>query len=290
MSQPRTPAPDDAAPLLDWEDVGSRPRAAAFRRSLGELLFHPGRFFDKMATSGGLHEALTFFWILLAAAIVLSFPLALAWFGLTAPDPARVSAETYAWHLLLPRAAGFVTVLLPLALALAGVMMLVAGTIFHLGARCFEARGWEGSVSIWLYAKSAAAAPIVAAEAAACAGCIVGYLLTLAWPASRSAAVSVAWVAVPALGAAAVACGVVFFMVAAIRGCTRSFRLSGERGAAAALAGTLLAAMVWFAVLFGFWKRGLLGGLIAVASAAVGAAVLALIHRVSARRAGPGAA
>ena len=241
-----------------------------------------------MATSGGLHEALAFFWILLALAILMSFPLALACFGLTAPDASAVSTRLYNRHLLAPRVAGFVTVLLPVALALGAVLMVLAGTVFHLGARCFEARTWEGSVSVWIYAKCAGMIPVVAAEALACAICTTGYLLTLLWPSARPAAGSVAGVGLVALGGVALMCGVVLFMAALVQGCTRSSRLPRERGVAAALAGVLLVTLMAFGILYGFWRRGPLGGMVAVSTSALAATILATVHHLTGGLSGGG--
>ena len=89
---PMTQARND---LLDWENLSEVPAGRALRRSLAELLVRPGRFFGKMAISGGLFEPLAFFAVVLGAAILLAFPAALAYVRLAAPDPERVGAAAY---------------------------------------------------------------------------------------------------------------------------------------------------------------------------------------------------
>jgi len=274
----------EEGPLLSWEDLGTRSPGKAFRQSLRELLLHPGRFFDKMATSGGLREPLTFFWILATAGVLLGFPLALSYFALTAPDPAEVPTELYNRHLFAPRAAGFAIVLLPVVLILAGLMQVLAGSLFHLGARLFGARNWEGSVSVWCYAKSAAAVPFVVAEAAACLICLACYLLSLASPGLRGdlgrGVRTVVWI----LGSVGAIGGCVLFFTALGVGCTRAWRLEAASGAAAALAGFLAAVVVALGTALSFvfwgWKRGLLAGLAAI----VIVAILVACGGLSARR------
>jgi len=229
------------ASLLSWEDLGRQPAWKAFCGTLKELMLRPAGFFDRMATSGGLREPLMFFWILLAAGVLLSFPLWLAYFGLTAPDPTEVSTELYNRHLFAPRAAGFVSVMLPVVLVVAGAAQVLAGSLFHLGARLFGARNWEGSVSLWCYAQSAGAAPLVLAEAAGCVLCVACYLLALGWPEARGGLAEFARGGVWLLGAAGAACGAGWFFVTLITGCTRAWRLDAGTGAAAALAGLLAA-------------------------------------------------
>ena len=270
----------DGAGFLAWEDLSAHAPSAAFRQTLKELLLRPGLFFEKMSTTGGLREPLAFFWVILTIMILLSFPLALSYFALAAPAPMEVSTEVYNRHLLLPRAAGFLTVLLPVVLAVAGAMIVLGGTVFHLGARFFGARNWEGSVSIWCYAKSAGMAPVALAEAAACVVCIGCYLLTLAWPGARPAAASVARWSLFGLGGGA-AVGVLLSLTALFHGCIRAFKLSAERGAAAVLAGVLLVGALAAGVGYAFLKRGLRGGLIASGAAAVALAILLVMHILS---------
>ncbi len=278
----------DAAPALDWENLSQQSSGVAFRRSLKELVLHPGRFFDRMATTGGLREPLTFLLLIGAAMILMSFPLALSYFGLTAPDPLdpEVTTQQYNWHLLAPRLSGFITVLLPVTLVVAGVLAVAEGTFFHLGARFFGARNWEGSVSIWCYAKSAGGAAAVAAEAVACVIAIACYLLTLVWPAARPGAARLVQVGLLALGGAALLGSVLLFFSALGRGCIHSFRLPAERGVAAALAGVLLATLAAAGIGVGFLKWGLVGGLITAASAAILAVILTLVNVLSGRAPG----
>ena len=276
----------DAVGLLAWESLAARQPGSAFVQTLRELVFSQGRFFEKMATTGGLREPLTFFWILLSAVIVMSFPLALSHFALTAPDPAEVGTEVYNLHLLAPQAAGFVTVLMPLSLCVGGMITVIQGTVFHLGAKFFGARSWEGSVSIWCYARSAALAPIVAAEALACVISILAYLLTVAWPAAGAASASVAHWSLLVLVGAAVLCSLVLFFSAVVHGCLRSFKLPPEVGLAAALAGVLLVIAFAAFVGVGFFRWGLIGGIITTGGSALIMLTLALTHHFAAREAG----
>jgi hypothetical protein len=225
-------------------------------------MLHPRRFFDRMATGGGLREPLMFFWIMSAALIVLGFPLALAHFGLTAPDPAEVSPEAYSLHLLAPRVTGFAAVLLPVILLVGGMGQVVAGSIFHLAARLFGARNWEGSVSIWLYAKSAAGFPFVAAEGLLCGVTVAAYLITLAVPAAGPVAAQVAGLC-PWILLAAGAISVAEFFLNVICGCIRAFDLEPANGVAAALAGTLLTLVVFGGPAAGWLFRGAVGGAVA---------------------------
>lgn len=285
---PQSRMAPEADRMLAWEDLSARRPAAAFQDTLRELIFEQGKFFDRMAVTGGLREPLTFFWLLLAGGILMSFPLALAQFALTAPDPMQVSAEVYNLHLLPPRATGFLTVLLPVTLCLAGMAMVIQGTIFHLGGKFFGARNWEGSVSIWCYARSAGLAPIVAAEAVACAVSIPAWLVTLVWPGGRPAVGAVAHWCLLVLGCVAGVCAIVLFVSAVIRGCIRAFRLPPEVGLAAAVAGLLLTLAIAAFLGTGFLRWGLLGGAVTTASSALILIVLALAHHFAARSVPPG--
>jgi len=255
-------------------------------QTLKELLFNQRSFFEKMAVTGGLREPLTFFWILLSAVIVMSFPLALSHFALTAPDPAVVSTDVYNLHLLAPRATGFLTVLMPLSLCVGGMITVLQGTVFHLGAKFFGARNWEGSASIWCYARSAALAPIAAAEALACVMSVLACLLTVAWPGARAASASVVNWSLLALGGAAVLCSLVLFFSAVVNGCLRSFGLAPEVGVAAALAGVLLVVAIAAFVMLGFYRWGLAGGLITMSGSTLMMVVLALTHHFTAQGTG----
>jgi len=281
-----TPEEPAAGGLLAWENLGARTPGSAFVQTLKELLFNQRRFFEKMATTGGLREPLTFFWILLSAVIAMSFPLALSHFALTAPDPAEVGSDVYNLHLLAPRATGFLTVLMPLSLCVGGMITVIQGTVFHLGARFFGARNWEGSVSIWCYARSAALAPIAAAEALACAISVLAYLLTVAWPGATAASASVVHWSLLILGGAAVLCSLVLFFSAVVNGCLRSFGLTPEVGIAAALAGVLLVVAVAAFVVLGFYRWGLTGGMITTGGSTLMMLALALTHHFAARGVG----
>ena len=159
-------------------------------------------------------------------------------------------------------------------------MIVLGGTVFHLGARSFGARNWEGSVSIWCYAKSAGMAPVALVEAAACLVCIGCYLLTLALPGARPAVASVARWSLFGLGGG-VAVGVLLALAALFHGCIHAFKLSAERGAAAALAGVLLASALAAGVGYAFLQRGFRGGLIASGAAALALAIVVVMHILS---------
>ena len=257
----------DAKQFLPWENLATEPPWRAFRRSAIELLLRPSRFFDKMATTGGLREPLAFYWIVLGAMLLLSFPLALTYFGLLAPDSMSVSAEEYSTYLLAPRITGFLTVLAPVTLALAGILVVLEGLVFHLGARLFGARNWEGSVSIWTYSRGAGMLLVAAGEALACPVAIVCYLLTLLWPDSRTGIASVAQTCVLVLLGAGMVAGAMAQIVTLFQGCIRSFKLSTAEGAASAISGLAVLIVVVGGIELGFKKWGFEGGLITIGSA-----------------------
>ena len=174
-----------------------------------------------------------------------------------------------------------------MSLWLCGIAAVLQGTVFHIGAKFFGARNWEGSESIWCYANSAALAPVVAAEAVACAISILGWVLMLLWPGVRPAVGAVAHWCLLVLGAAALLCGVAVFFTALVRGCTRSFKLSAEVGLAAAVAGVLLVCAVVAFIGMGFLRWGVPGGAITTGSSVLVMIVLALTHHFAARPSGP---
>ncbi len=259
----------EAAGPPAWENPGEAGVLAAFSVTLRELVLHPARFFRRVSLTGGLREPLAMFWILLAAGVLLSFPLALAHFWLTAPDP---QAAEYSVHLLLPRAAGFLTLMLPLVLFAAGVVLVVQGTMFHAAARFFGASSWEGSVSVWCYARSAALVPMVTGEALALLISLACNALVLARPDLSPAAGQVSRWSLLVLAGLGCVCGVAVFAAAILAGCVQAFRLPGERGAAAAMAGVLLVLLVMIALGWVFIAAGFLARLLA--AGATGALVL----------------
>jgi hypothetical protein len=234
-------APEERGPL-SWESLGAQPAGRAFRRSLAELLARPRRFFRRMALNGGLHEPLTFFALMLAAAVVLSFPAALSYFGVAAPDPDQVSPDVYRAYALPARWSGMLLVLLPLVLVGAGVAMVLLGTLFHAGSKPFGTGNWEGSVSVWLYAGAAALAPTVLAVAVFFGVSLAGYLLGLALPAAGDAAGAfVRWTFL-ILCPAALLAAAALLVVGTTVGCTQAFGLDPLLGAAAAVSGLLVVA------------------------------------------------
>ena len=275
----------DDGRLLSWENLGEQPASKAFWQTLGELLLSPAQFFERMATSGGLREPLSFLWVIVTVTVIVGFPLALSYFALTAPSPLDVSAEAYSRYLLAPRLAGFAIVLLPVVLVLVGVLAVLTGGFFHLGARLFGAHGWEGSVSIWCYAHSAAAALLAAAETVACVVSISCYLATLAWTGADQGAATVARTAVWGLGGLGVLGGLVLLVVSLAVGCAHTFGLEAPVATAAALAGFLLATLVTAgpAVCFVLWGQKV--GLTALAVAAAFTAV-AFLSACASRRSG----
>jgi len=253
--------------VLSWEDLGSQPAGRAFRRSLCELLSRPAGFYRKMALSGGLHEPVAFFAICLGAVVLLAFPAALAYFFLVRPDPGRMPYELYARYVLVTQGTGLAVVLLPLVLAAGAGAVVALGTAFHLGARLFGARNWEGSVSIYLYASAGALVPLGAALAllllVSLAGCVVG-------DGARATLVPIArWTSLIGFGAALLGGAGLLLSLTAF-GCAAAFGLDPILGTAAGLSGVIAAA----AVAAGLWYGlGWLGawGLLALAGLAVAA-------------------
>jgi hypothetical protein len=271
---------------LEWENLGAHASGRAFRKSLGELLLRPGRFFRKMALRGGLHEPLTFFGILLGVLILLAFPAALSYFGLTAPDPAETPVEVYQLHTLPSRVTGVLLVLLPVAVVVGVAATALLGSLFHGPAKLFGARNWEGSVSVWAYSSAAALVPPVAVAALIFVVSLAGYLLALAWPGVREPAGDVArWVATAALPAGGLV-GLVLLVRNTIKGCSQAFGLDGSPGVAAALSGLLLIAALTVACIAAYRQWGFAGGTIVLGGVLVVAGVPAVLHVTSRRTAG----
>lgn len=281
-------AVEKQAELLSWENLGAQPAGRAFRRSLAELLARPGEFFGKVATSGGLFEPLTFFAIVLGAALVMGFPAALAYLALAAPDPEQLGLEAYATVLLPARTTGLLLVLLPLALAVGCMLMVLLGTLFHAAAKAFGARNWEGSVSIWLYSASGALAPLVAATGVVLAVSLAGYLLSLLWPDVRGPARQFAGWTVLVLYGGGLLAGAVALLAYAATGCVRTFRMENVTGVAAGVSGVLCVGTVigLSAWSFGRWSTGV--GLCVVALWATMAGLAALVCASAGRRAAGG--
>jgi len=276
--------PQSVHEFLSWENLGAQSPWLAFRQSLRELVLDQKSFYDKMAVSGGLHEPLGFLWIALTALILPSFPLALAYFGLTAPDPGHVSVEEYNAYLLAPRVAGFATILLPLVLVLCGVLAVVCGSLLHVGSRLFGARSWEGCVSIWCYSLSSWFVTLALGVAFCAVVSIVCYLAAMVWPGTREGAAGVARVIlIGAMGLTLLA-GMILFLVSVFTGCIRKFRLGGTRGAAAAVTGLILVGLllIMCPVAFDLW--GARWGLVTVEAFAGLVVLLTLVVRMGASR------
>ncbi len=269
------PAPPEPLEPLPWEDLGSRPAGRALRRSLAELLAHPARFYRRMATTGGLHEPMTFFAALLVAAVLLAFPATLSFHAVAAPAPEEVAAEVSAAYAFPARVSGLLLVLLPLTAVGGCVAATLLGGLFHAGAKLFGARNYEGSLSVWFYALSAALALLALALAVLLAVSLGGYLLAMPWPALGEAAAPFArWTAL-VLGSAALLAGAALLVVHCVVGCTQAFGLDAMLGAAAAVAGLLAAGGAAGLCAWSLRARGLAAGL------AVTALVLLLCVAVS---------
>jgi hypothetical protein len=280
------PTTDGAEPEpLPWENLGVLSAGVAFRRSLALLLLHPVRFFRRMAVSGGLHEPVSFFAILLTMALLLSLPAALAYVGLTAPSPEKVSPEAYAAATLPARTATVVVVVFPLALVGGSVLMLLLGTLFHAGSRAFGPRNWEGSVSVWLYTLGGMLTPVVGWLALTFAAGLVGYLLGLPWPETRQSASDVVRWVVYISGAAAGALALVILVSGALIGSTQAAQDDAVMGAASGLAGLVLVALVLGAGVWGFARQGMLVGLAFTGIWVLAAAVFALLGAAKSRQA-----
>ena len=257
---PRQPAEGEDQ-VLPWENIGAHHAWFAFRRTLAQLITNPGGFFDRMATSGGLHEPVTFFWLMMLAVIVPSFPLALSYFGLTAPDPGQVPVEVYNTHLLAPRITGITTVLLPITLVLGGVLLVGLGSIYHAGAKWLGVKRWEGSVSLWSYAGGLGLLPVGLAACICAVLCIAGYVATIWAPGAQATLGSVAWGVIFWVGMLSVIVGFGLFLMALVIGSLNATNLDTGPGLAAALLG--LAFVGLFVVLVPVllstqgWKSGL---------------------------------
>jgi len=270
--------------LLEWEDLGAVPAGRAFVVSLSDLLRRPARFFDRMAVTGGLHEPVTFFLVVLTATVVLAFLAALSFFALAAPDAAQLRAPVYSAYALPPRATMLALVLLPEVLVAGGVAMVVLGTLFHLGVRTCGVKNWEGAVSVWLYAGSAAMAATAAAFAAVFAVSIVGYGLGFVSAAAGSAVLSLArWTWRIALPTGVVA-GAVILPVHAATGCRRAFDLEGAVAAAGAAAGLGVVACFAGVCAWGLLSGGTGAGFRVMVACAASAALLAACRVVGAQR------
>jgi hypothetical protein len=251
---------------------------------MAELLVHPARFFGRMATTGGLHEPLTFFAVTLTTAILLAFPAALSHLGVAAPDPER-SAELYALYVTPARVAGLLLVLLPLAVVVGCAKAVLLGSLFHAGGKVFGSRNWEGSVSVWLYAASAALVPGLISVGVVFVVSLAGYLLGLAWPGARETAGAFAGWTLLILGPAGLLAGLIVLVMHAIIGCTRAFELEAMLGAACGVSGLVV---VGAALALSFWSfggLGLAGGLIVAGACVLIAALTALLGLLARRRA-----
>jgi hypothetical protein len=278
------PAPPEPLDPLPWEDLGSRPAGPALRRSLGELLAHPARFYRRMATTGGLHEPMTFFAVVLVAAVLLAFPATLSFHAVAAPAPEEVAAEVSAAYALPARLSGLLLVLLPLTAVAGCLAATLLGGLFHAGAKLFGAHNYEGSLSVWFYTLSAALVPLTLALSVLLVVSLGGYLLGVPWPALRESAAPFArWTAL-VLGSAALLAASVLVVVHCVVGCTQAFGLDAMLGAAAAVAGLLAAGGAAGLCAWSLRARGpALGlavtGLVVALGAAVAAGGLIASHR-----------
>ncbi len=237
MSSRNTISPNTPLP---WENLGAHRPATAFMRTAGELMLHPVRFAERMASAGGLYEPFMFFWITLSAAIISSFPLALAYFGLTAPPPQTVSISTYNLHLLPSRLTGFLVIMLPVLMFVGAVFLVAGGTLLYIAGQFFGLHRWEGAVTILSYAESASLIPVVIGELLL--GLMAGscYAVKLTSPAHTNIATNIMSRALPVLTILALLISLTIFFTVLFAGTIRTFRLDSASGIAATLAGVAL--------------------------------------------------
>jgi hypothetical protein len=238
-----------------------------------------------MAVSGGLHEPISFFAILLTLALLFALPAALAYVGLTAPSPERVEPQVYSMATLPARVAIVVVVVLPLALVAGSVAVLLLGTLFHAGSVLFGRRSWEGSVSVWLYTAGGMLAPVVAWLTVTFAAALAGYLLGLAWPDTREGATDVVRWAVYISGGLAGALALDILLTGTLVGCAQAFRQDAVTGAASGLTGLAALVLVPGACLWVFAHKGMPAGLACTALLVLATAILALGGARKARQA-----
>jgi len=269
-------AAENEEQVLPWENLGAHHAWYAFRRTLAQLITNPRDFFSRMATSGGLHEPMTFFWMMMLAVILPSFPLALAYFGLTAPDPGQVSVEVYNAHLLVPRITGITTVLLPVALVLGGVLLVIFGSIYHAGAKWLGTDRWEGSVSLVSYAGGLGLLPVGLGACVCAVLCIAGYLATIWAPGAAATVGSIAWGVIFWGGLLSVIVGFGLFVMALIIGNINAMSLDTGRGVAASIVGLVFVGLFAALVPIMFSTRGWKTGLITL-GICTAAAILSLL-------------
>jgi len=270
---------------LSWEALGQGAPAAAFRRSMRDLLLQPGRFFGRMALDGGLHEPLTFFAVCLGALLLMAFPAALSYFGLTAPQPGQVAADVYRLHTLPCRITGLLVVLLPLVLVVAEAAMVVLGSVFRLPGRLFGESSWEGTVSVWLYSWSAALVPMIVATVVVFALSLVGFLLGLGLSGAGGTLAAVArWCAMVLLPLGLLA-GLLALVRSVVVGCREALELDRTVALSFALSGLIFLAVILAGCIVGFRHWGFRGGFIALAIAAAVAVLITVVSSIKSRRA-----
>ncbi|MFO8008214.1 MAG: hypothetical protein R6V05_10810 [Candidatus Brocadiia bacterium] len=259
--------------LLRWEELGRGSPGRALVSAAAQLVRDPGGFFGRMARSGGLNEPLVFFLTMLGALVVVAFPAALSYFGLTAPDASEVPVRVYQWHALPPKATGVMLGLLPEVLVVGAVLAVLSGSLFYLPGRAFGGGRWEGSVSVWLYALGAALLPMTAAAGVLLLISLAGYLLSIPLPTVQEPATRAARVAAMALLPAGGLVGLVVLVRNLVTGCARAFGLDAVLGPAAALSGLLLVAVTLAVCAGSFRYWGFRWGLL-VSGAAVAVTIL----------------
>ncbi len=241
-----------------------------------------------MATSGGLHEPITFVAVVLGAGVLLAFPAALAYLGLAPSGAELAAAGDRADYEMPARAAGLLLVMLPLVLAGATVLLALTGSLFHAGGRSFGSRTWEGSVSVWFYSVGAALLPSVLAAAVVLVVSLAGCLLTMLWPGAQGTVWTVARWTAAVMMLAALVVGAVLLALNVMVGCTRAFGLEPLLGAAAGAAGlvTVCAAGAVVVLAASLWGPAM--GLAAAAVVALVSAALTVAGMMGSRRAEEG--
>lgn len=237
MDHPNTNSPNNPLP---WEHLGANPSIQAFLLTALELVLHPVRFSRRMATEGGLHEPLMFFWVTMTIATLSSFPLALSYFGVAGPSPQSVSISTYNLHLLPSRLTGFLVLILPVLMFVGAVFLLVGGTIFYLAGQFFGIRRWEGAVTILSYAKSGSLIPLVVAELLLFLLVVACYVVTLIAPEYSDLATRLLTTSLPFTAVLMVLLSAAVFFTLLLAGTIQTFQLDAASGTAASLSGIVL--------------------------------------------------
>jgi hypothetical protein len=245
--------------------------------ALRDLVVSPARFFSGMAVTGGLHEPVAFFVVLLCALVVVCLPLALCVAAL-GDGGGRLAAVQGA-------ALGFA--LLPFLLPAGSGLMVVLGTLFHLPARLLARPRWEGAVAVWMYSVGAALGVLAAACAVALAFSLPAAVLAALRPGLAAAADRVVQWALVAAGGVGLMAALAVLVTDLCVGCMHALPCDAAVGAAAGLAGLVVAAApVGLPLLIGL-RYGAGAALLALGLCGVAAGVLTGLCVARARATAP---